>query len=216
MHDSFIWNSFQSSTADPVRMIILQFNQIGKTDGFQFSSFITHFKLLTHTCGMSFYLLFKSLLKLPPMFVKCLMDFSESISIVFNVKFQIKKQIIIIIKNIFNVVGDFLASALLAKTIRLKTNSIKQRLSLSSEISLHRTFLLLFYYQGLWAEGSLLDDKHMPVLLSSFWSSLKHMLLSKEGFKGHCLFILIPIIVAMQLRGDLNMPRWENPIFPKE
>lgn len=212
MHDSFIWNSFLSLTADPVRMIILQFNQIGKTDGFQFSSFITHFKLLTHTCGMSFYLLFKSLLKLPPMFVKCLMDFSEtrknkSISIVFNVKFQIKKQIIIIIKNIFNVVGGFLASALLAKTIRLKINSIKQRLSLISEISLHRTFLLLFYYQGLWAEGSLLDDKHMPVLLSSFWSSLKHMLLSKEGFKGHCLFILIPIIVAMQLRGDLMQRR---------
>ena len=50
---------------------------------------------------------------------------NKSISIVFNVKFQIKKQIIIIIKNIFNVVGDFLASALLAKTIRLKTNSIK-------------------------------------------------------------------------------------------
>lgn len=50
---------------------------------------------------------------------------NKSISIVFNVKFQIKKQIIIIIKNIFNVVGDFLASALLAKTIRLKINSIK-------------------------------------------------------------------------------------------
>ena len=67
--------------------------------------------------------------------------------------------------------------------------------------------MLLIYYQGLWAEGSLLDDKHMPVLLSSFWSSLKHVLLPKEGFKGHCLFILIPIIVAMQLRGDLMQRR---------
>jgi hypothetical protein len=62
------------------------------------------------------------------------------------------------------------------------------------------------------AEGSLLDDKHMPVLLSSFWSSLKHMLLPKEGFKGHCLCILISIVVAMQLRGNL-MERWKCPLM---